>query len=67
LAGIRAPGLVLWGENDSFAEPRFAERMGKLTRARRVLCLPGCGHWWQCQRPDDSVAALDQHWSQLRE
>jgi pimeloyl-ACP methyl ester carboxylesterase len=65
LDGIRAPGLVLWGENDPFAEPRFAERMGQQTRARRVVCFPGCGHWWQCQRPAETAAALLQHWGDL--
>jgi pimeloyl-ACP methyl ester carboxylesterase len=62
LAHLRAPGLVLWGENDTFAAPRFADRMGELARARRVVRLADCGRWWQCQRPDETAAALVQHW-----
>jgi pimeloyl-ACP methyl ester carboxylesterase len=65
LRHIRAPGLVLWGVSDPFAGPGFAERMGEQTGARRVVCLPGCGHWWQCQRPRETAAALSQHWADL--
>jgi pimeloyl-ACP methyl ester carboxylesterase len=67
LTQIRSPGLVIWGEDDPFAEPRFADRMGERTRARRVVRLADCGHWWQCQRPDETAAALVQHWHTLRE
>jgi pimeloyl-ACP methyl ester carboxylesterase len=67
LSQIRSSGLVIWGETDPFAEPRFADRMGEQTRARRVVRLEGCGHWWQCQRPDETAAALVQHWRTLPE
>jgi pimeloyl-ACP methyl ester carboxylesterase len=67
LTQIRSPGLVIWGEGDPFAEARFADRMSEQTRARRVERLPDCGHWWQCQRPDETAAALVQHWRSLPE
>lgn len=59
LAGIRdrVPGLVLWGETDPYAEPRFAERIGEATGAR-VACFEGCGHWWQVERPEETAAAI---------
>ncbi len=63
LVQIRAPGLVIWGENDSFAGAPFADRMGQLTRARRVARLANCGHWWQCQKPDEVAALLADHWA----
>jgi len=62
LARIRAPGLVLWGENDPFAAPHFADRMGEQTSASRVVRLADCGHWWQCQRPDETAYELQRHW-----
>ena len=62
LARIRAPGLVLWGESDPFAAPQFANRMGEQTHASRVVRLPDCGHWWQCQRPEQTVYELQRHW-----
>jgi len=61
LANVQAPGLVLWGENDPFAEPHFADQMGAKTQAR-VARLAGCGHWWQCQKPDETAAELTRHW-----
>jgi pimeloyl-ACP methyl ester carboxylesterase len=67
LVDIKAPGLVIWGENDSFADPRFADRMGELTRARRVARLANCGHWWQCQKPDEVAALLADHWAHVSE
>jgi pimeloyl-ACP methyl ester carboxylesterase len=65
LVHIRGPGLVIWGENDSFADPQFADRMGELTRARRVARLANCGHWWQCQEPDQVATLLSDHWARL--
>lgn len=64
LARIAAPGLVLWGETDAYAEPRFADRMGEATGAR-VIVLP-CGHWWQCEAPDASAAAIRTFWCDSR-
>ena len=65
LAALRAPGLVLWGELDPFAAPIFADRMGELTRARRVVRFPDCGHWWQSQRPDDTAREILEHWREV--
>jgi pimeloyl-ACP methyl ester carboxylesterase len=67
LAHIRSPGLVIWGERDPFADARFADRMGEQTCARRIVRLADCGHWWQCQRPDETASALVQHWRSLVE
>jgi pimeloyl-ACP methyl ester carboxylesterase len=65
LANICAPGLVLWGENDSFAGPGFAEQMGKQTGARRVVRFKDCGHWWQSQKPDEVATELLRHWREV--
>jgi pimeloyl-ACP methyl ester carboxylesterase len=62
LANIRASGLVLWGENDPYAGPEFAEQMGEQTGARRVVRIKDCGHWWPCQKPDEVAAELLRHW-----
>lgn len=62
LARVTAPGLVLWGEKDPFAEPRFGARLAENTRARFVS-YPGCGHWWQLERPDEVAAELRRLWA----
>lgn len=65
LANIRAPGLVLWGDQDPFAGPRFADRMGEQTGAR-VVHFPECGHWWQCQEPDRTAVEIARFWQMAR-
>jgi pimeloyl-ACP methyl ester carboxylesterase len=60
LARIGAPGLVLWGETDAYAPPHYAVRMGEMTGAR-VVVLP-CGHWWQCELPDQSADIVKAFW-----
>lgn len=62
LARIEAPGLVIFGADDPYVAPRFAHRLAARTRARRTLILEGCGHWWECQRPDEVAEALEAHW-----
>lgn len=61
LVRVTAPGLVLWGDEDPFATPRFGARLAENTRARFVS-YPGCGHWWQLERPDEVVAELRRLW-----
>ena len=61
LARITAPGLVLWGETDPYAAPRFGERMAQRMGARFVT-FPGCSHWWQLERPDEVAAELRRFW-----
>ncbi len=61
LVRLRAPGLILWGEDDVYAEARFADRAGEATGAR-VVRLPSCGHWWQCQAPERSAREIARFW-----
>lgn len=43
---MTAPELVLWGERDPYAVPRFGARLAERTGARFVS-FPDCSHWWQ--------------------
>ena len=61
LRRVTAPGLVLWGERDPYAAPRFGARLAERTGARFVS-LPGCSHWWQLERPDDVADELRRFW-----
>lgn len=65
LAGVTAPGLVLWGESDPFAASRFGARLAERTGAQFV-CIPGCSHWWQLERPDMVAAELTRFWTAHR-
>jgi pimeloyl-ACP methyl ester carboxylesterase len=62
LTRIAKPGLVLWGEQDPYAAPRFGERLAARTGAANVT-LAGCGHWWPLERPVEVAAALQDLWS----
>lgn len=63
-AGAGIPGLVLWGENDIYAPPRYAIALGAATGAD-VRCLSGCGHWWQLERTDETANALLAFWRRI--
>ena len=65
LAHVTAPGLVLWGERDPYAASRFGARLAERTGARFV-CLPGCSHWWQLERPDAVAAELHRFRAHIR-
>lgn len=60
--GVTRPGLVLWGADDPYVAPRFAERLAARTGAELVLLQP-CGHWWPVERPADAAAALERLWA----
>ncbi len=61
LSGITSPGLVFWGVSDSACPVEFADRLGRDTRARRVLKFDA-GHWLPLQKPTDVAQALQEHW-----
>jgi pimeloyl-ACP methyl ester carboxylesterase len=55
---------VLWGEEDVYAEARFADRAAELAGAR-VVRFPSCGHWWQCQEPEKSALVIERFWHEV--
>ena len=64
LCRITAPGLVLWGEDDPYAAPRFGARLAERTGARFVS-YPATSHWWQLERPAEVAAELERFWATL--
>jgi 2-hydroxymuconate-semialdehyde hydrolase len=45
LAGLDAPVLIMWGEEDPFLEAELAERLGDVLPGSTVALLPGCSHF----------------------
>ncbi|MBI1211277.1 MAG: alpha/beta fold hydrolase [Alphaproteobacteria bacterium] len=54
--------LILWGENDAFAAPKFGELLARDTGGTFQL-MKGCGHWYPAQDPAAMAEALERHWS----
>jgi pimeloyl-ACP methyl ester carboxylesterase len=62
VARITRPALILWGRDDPYVTPRFAERLAARVRGELVM-FDGCGHWWPHERPAESAAALEAFWA----
>jgi 2-hydroxymuconate-semialdehyde hydrolase len=45
LAGVAAPTLLVWGEDDPFLPPELAERLSDILPESTVALLPGCSHF----------------------
>ena len=61
LGEIRCPALVVWGDQDPYIPPRFADAYAAaLGGPAQVLHLPDAGHWPWLDRPDliDTVSAF---------
>jgi pimeloyl-ACP methyl ester carboxylesterase len=54
---VRAPALIVWGEDDRVAPPVYAEEFAGRLPGARIERLPGCGHVPQLDQPEQ-VARL---------
>ena len=61
VAKITRPGLVLWGHEDPFVAPQFAERLAARVRGR-LHFFEGCGHFWPHERPKETAEVLERFW-----
>jgi pimeloyl-ACP methyl ester carboxylesterase len=53
LGRLRAPTVVIWGDRDSFIQPRFGDFWAAALGGEvRVEHLPDAGHWVWLDRPD---------------
>jgi pimeloyl-ACP methyl ester carboxylesterase len=58
LRALRAPTLVIWGEEDRWIPVADAHRFAAAIPGARKVVLPRCGHMPQEERPADVVALL---------
>ena len=63
LKRVTAPGLVLWGERDPYADQRFGERLAANTKAGYETI--SAGHWYQVEKPDIVARKLEAFWDGL--
>ena len=62
LRKVTAPALILWGEKDPYAAPRFGERLATNVRGRFIQ-IDGAGHWYQVEQPAIVAHHLEAFWS----
>jgi pimeloyl-ACP methyl ester carboxylesterase len=55
---IAAPTLVVWGEGDRFASPRYADIFGQRIHGAEVRTVKNAGHMLGLERPDDCADLL---------
>ena len=55
---IETPTLILWGANDAYLEPRWAETLHQRLRASTVEIVDPGGHFLPLDRPDAVVEAI---------
>lgn len=61
LPAIRAPTLVLTGDADVLVPPENAEVLRSRIPASRLVCLPGAGHAFFVENPEETARVLKEH------
>jgi pimeloyl-ACP methyl ester carboxylesterase len=52
LGALEQPALVVWGEQDPWLDPAFADAYGRQLPAATVARIPGAGHWPWLDHPE---------------
>jgi pimeloyl-ACP methyl ester carboxylesterase len=55
---ITAPTLVVWGEQDRFAQPSYGKIFVEKIRGARLMTIPNAGHLIGAEQPDVYAKAL---------
>jgi len=50
--GIRAPTLIIWGQQDELLDPSIAAELGRVIPNSRVELIDKCGHIPQAEQPE---------------
>lgn len=53
LGGVRAPALLVWGDDDRIVPRACAERYQSALPNTRLEIVPGCGHFVDLEKPDE--------------
>jgi pimeloyl-ACP methyl ester carboxylesterase len=56
---VRAPALVLWGDNDGIVRPDYGERLCRALPDARFATIRQAGHYPQIERPDEVADAIE--------
>lgn len=58
MPSIKAPTLLIWGENDTATPISDARKMEKLIPGAGLVSFPGCGHYSFLDNPVQFAAVL---------
>lgn len=58
MPSIKAPTLLVWGENDTATPPSDARKMEKLIPDAGLVLFPGCGHYSFLDNPSQFAAVI---------
>lgn len=58
LSSIKAPTLLIWGENDTATPLKDAKKMERLIPDAGLVSFPGCGHYSFLDNPGQFAAVL---------
>ena len=58
MPAIKAPTLLIWGENDTATPLADAKVMERLIPGSGLVCFPGCGHYSFLDNPVQFAAVL---------
>jgi pimeloyl-ACP methyl ester carboxylesterase len=57
---VRAPTLVVWGENDGIVTPEYGEKLVAALPTAKFERIAQAGHYPQIERPEAVAAAIEQ-------
>src|SRR5256885_16797328 len=60
ISTVRAPTLVLCGEEDQLTPPKYSRFLGQRIAGACVTIVPGAGHYVPVETPRESTAAVRQ-------
>jgi pimeloyl-ACP methyl ester carboxylesterase len=58
LGSLPQPALIVWGDQDPWVGPRFADRLAEMIPGSRLVRLPGVGRLVPEEVPDTLVSLL---------
>lgn len=58
-ARIKAPALLVWGDNDQTFTSSFLDKMTDCADELTIARIPGVGHWAPIEFPDRAQAVID--------
>ena len=57
---VRAPTLVVWGDNDGIVTPEYGEKLAAALPNAKFERIAQAGHYPQIERPEAVAAAIEQ-------